>query len=658
MTASSRMRALLLCSTATALVLGAMPASAQDGDAPIVLDEISVAQSKRGVRTDTATAITVVEQEEMEDRQASTISELVDSVPGVTLLNSGTPVGAGINIRGFGANGTYGTDQKVLIMIDGATVGSEELYRVGTQLYTDPELYKQVEVIRGIAGTFEYGSGVIGGMLQLDTKDASDFTGGEVGFKARQTLQYGSNGDEMVSSSILAWQPTKNVEFLGNYTWRQMDVQEDGAGNDIGTEGYELPSWMVKGKVTFGDGDNQTLTLSYTDTQTDEKDVPYDSFGITSGYFGNVDRQTHSKTAALKYTYDSLDTDLINLTAILSYADQEIESEGVSGQTGALANIVNADNQYETTKLTVKNEALFNTGLLSHSLRTGIELIHKKRLEASSAPGGTDKRFAVFAVDDIDFGNGLRLTPALRYETQEVGGDLYDTYTNDALMGGLTARYAFGNGWAVFGSAAYTESLPILDDLGTVAYMTQPEKARSYELGFSYDRDGLFTGGDALRLKVNAYHTEIWDITSYSGVTDATMQGVELEAGYSLASGYYMDVNANLVHGEDATPGASDDYWDGTPADELRVSFGKRWGEMLDVSWEVVADAEMDRSSSPSDGFVVHNFRTTYRPQEGVLRGTEMRFGVENVFDTEYTPHLSTRPAAGRTFKVTLAKTF
>jgi hemoglobin/transferrin/lactoferrin receptor protein len=54
----------------------------------------------------------------------------------------------------------------------------------------------------------------------------------------------------------------------------------------------------------------------------------------------------------------------------------------------------------------------------------------------------------------------------------------------------------------------------------------------------------------------------------------------------------------------------------------------------------------------------VHNLRATYVPQQGVLEGTEIRLGIENVLDTQYQPYLSTRSAAGRNFKLTLAKTF
>lgn len=64
---------------------------AQDNQ-PVVLDTIMI-DSEREVRADTATALTEIDQEEIYDRQAGTIAELIDSVPGVTLINGSTSFG-------------------------------------------------------------------------------------------------------------------------------------------------------------------------------------------------------------------------------------------------------------------------------------------------------------------------------------------------------------------------------------------------------------------------------------------------------------------------------------------------------------------------------------------------------------------------------------
>ncbi|NIZ11340.1 TonB-dependent receptor plug domain-containing protein [Pseudooceanicola sp. HF7] len=649
MASPARLRRLLLGSVALAIPHTAFAQSQETTLAPILIE------SDREVQTQTAVPVTVIDQEEIDARQATTTAELLDSVPGVTLVNGTTPGGSAINIRGMGAqSGTYGSDQTVQILVDGASTGAEELYRIGTQLYTDPALYKQAEVIRGSVGTFEYGSGVIGGMVRFETKDASDFTGGENGFAGRQYLGFNSNGNGFVSSSSLAWQPNEAFELLFNYTWRTQDEYKDGNGETVENTNFTTPSYLAKGKLYFGEDQQHSLSLSYADTQSSEKDVPYDQFGTTN--IGNVDRDIHSRTAVLSYKFDSLDNDLVNVDVTLSRAQQKIDQQSSTGNPMAL---LNADQDYVTTKLTAKNTMEFMTGGVDHNLRAGVEYMLRDRLDASSAPGGDDKRYAIFLVDDMRLG-GFTFSPALRYEDQNIDGTEYGygTYHNDALMGGASLRYQWASGFAVFGSWSYTEGLPILDDLTNAAYMTLSQKAKTWELGLSYGSRDVFAAGDRLALKVNAYHTDIWDVTAYSRVTDVTTEGVEIEGSYSAASGHYVDLNASFAKGYNRTPGAANDFWEQQPANQVRLGLGQRMDNGLDVKWESVWNAEMDRSTNPTPGTLLHNVSVGYAPRSGVLEGVETRFSVENLMDEFYEPHLATRPAPGRTFKVSLAKSF
>ena len=669
-------------STALCLMLPAALATAQEAD-DTFLGTIVLGEGKREVQTDTATPVTEIDQEEIDDRQAGTIAELIDSVPGVNLVNGSTPQGSGINIRGFGANSTFGTDQKVAVIVDGANVGAEEIYRIGTQLFTDPELYRSVSVIRGTVGSFEFGSGVVGGVVRLETKDASDFTGGELGVRLRLLVQYNSNGDGLVSATTLAWQPLLNVELLASFTWRDQDVQEDGDGRAIGNSAFTLPSGLLKAKYSFGDDLQHAFTGSYSETRTSETDVPYDTFLTSDATFGNVDRDVRSRTATFRYTFNPVDNDLVNLDVTLSYADQKINQEYVPGSSSCEGgppfpcgfpfppggfSVVNADHRFETTKLAVKNTAFFQTGIIFHDLRAGLEFIRRERLDAASAPGGVDNRIAAFVVDDMQIGDAWTVSPAIRYEHSRIEGSTAPnngTFITDALMGGISIRYAFANGIALFTSAAYTESLPIIDDLGSAALVTTPEKARTFEVGASYDTTDVFSDGDSLALKVNAYTTRLWDITSYTIPGSTTIrpnfvetEGVEFEASYAMSSGFYVDLNANLARGDEGQPSGAVLDWRGTPADGLQLTVGQKFGEMLDLSWEVVAERRKTTNGVDTPGFGISNLRATYIPQTGAFRDTEIRLGVENIFDKSFTPHLSTRPAPGRNIKLSLAKTF
>lgn len=676
---------LLGAASTLALAVAYTPVNAQEFEEAVedggYLGEIQLGTSKREVQTDTATAVTEINQEEIEDRQAATIAELVDSVPGVTLVNGSTPQSSGISIRGFGADATYGTNPRVLITIDGATTGGEEIYRIGNQLFTDPSLYKSVSVIRGTVGSFEFGSGVVGGIVQLETKDASDFTGGEIGTRFRQTIEAQSNGSGWASSSILAMQPTEDAEFILNYTVRDNDTYEDGQGNEVSGTDFRDYSLLAKGRLTFGDNKEHAVTAWYNATHSNDKDVPYDILGASGGggfYFGNVDRIVDSRTAGLRYEYDQAGNDLIHFQATLTYAEQDIDSTyipgscaGFPGCDAAVSDLLNADHNYKTTKLTLKNTSYFDTGMASHDLRYGIEFINRERLDADSAPGGTDRRWAFFAVDDIRIGQSLTLTPALRYESQKVKGtdtvspgdtDPYNgEFDNDALMGGLSARYEFQSGFAVFASAAYTEVFPIIDRLDKPSSVWVPENGTTYEAGFSYRNNDLFSAGDSLAFKVSYYDTNLRDVRAAGNIlTEVDVNGVELEASYAMENGFYADLNGTVADGDQSFPSGAVSEWIYAPVASASLTVGKRINEAVDLSWELVAAEGTDavNGSGPIGGYGVNNLRATFRPQEGVLAGTEIRVGVENIFDKQYQTQLSTRASAGRNLKLTLAKTF
>ncbi|SDY78888.1 TonB-dependent receptor domain-containing protein [Citreimonas salinaria] len=676
---------LLRGTTALVCLSLAVPAAAQDTGDPGFLGTLIFTAGKRDLTFGTALARTVVDEEEIQDRQASTVAQLIDSVPGVTLVNGTTPQGSGINIRGFGANTTFGTDQKIAVQIDGASVGSEELYRIGTQLFTDPLLYREVEVLRGTIGSFAYGSGIVGGVVKLETRDASDFTGGVPGFGGAQTLEYSSNGDGWVSSTNLAWMPTESAEFLLNYSLRDQDDLTAGDGETIGNSAFRTPSYLAKGTFTFGENDDHSLSVSHSRTVADDKDVPYDQFATDGGTFGNVDRLTDTAQTVLEYRYDPA-SDLIDLRANLSYADQVIEYDYIPGSSPLegtpgfprLVGTVNADQRYETTKLTVSNLALFDTGAVSHDMLAGAEAQHRVRADNTDAgaPGGTNDRFALFLIDEMTM-NAVTLTPALRYESSRIESEndlpgVSDEYAKDALMGGLALAYDFGNGLSVFGSAAYTEGLPIVDDLGTSATaqdrIDTSEKSRTLELGAEYTGIDVFTQGDTFSVRGNAYETALWDITSYtvSGSTTTTLErvesrGLELEASYGMDSGVYVDLAGHLGEGTEFNPDGSDAVWRNSPADRVQMTLGRKWEDALDLSWEMVHAADrFDAMGEDLADVTVHNLRSTWSPAKGLLDDTEIRFGIENALDADYVGHLSSpsRKAPGRTFKVSLTATF
>jgi hemoglobin/transferrin/lactoferrin receptor protein len=217
--------------------------------------------------------------------------------------------------------------------------------------------------------------------------------------------------------------------------------------------------------------------------------------------------------------------------------------------------------------------------------------------------------------------------------------------------------------FAVFGSAAYNENLPILDDLRSTTNREKSEKATTFELGASYDGTDVVMEGDHLQAKLTAFRTEIWDGTSYSGIDETDLEGVELELNYA-SDLFYADFAAARTRGNINGTAAPFNY---TPADTVQLTLGKKFlDEQLDVAVEAKHAFAHRRTSSvtgatsPSDEWTTYALSVGYKPDNGALEGTELRLGIENLFDETYRPFLTSpnRNAKGRNIKFTLVKTF
>lgn len=136
-----------------------------------LLDRVVIGAGVEKVAIDTPQAVTVLDQEAIEAEQPMTIGEIFRQVPGVTIVGSDRVAGQSFNIRGIGDLGSA-DESKIIVSVDGA-VKFYEQYRMGS-FFSDPELYKRVEVLRGPASSTLYGSGAIGGVVNFTTKDASD----------------------------------------------------------------------------------------------------------------------------------------------------------------------------------------------------------------------------------------------------------------------------------------------------------------------------------------------------------------------------------------------------------------------------------------------------------------------------------------------------
>lgn len=138
------------------------------------LDTIII-RTDRGSRTvlELPANVTVIDGDEIEDRQVSDIQQLVRTVPGVTVdrhTSAADPFStfSGFTIRGVGGN-------RVAIQVDGSRMAERIID--GVRDYVDLNFTKQAEIVRGPASVL-WGADALGGLVAFETLDPEDLLEG------------------------------------------------------------------------------------------------------------------------------------------------------------------------------------------------------------------------------------------------------------------------------------------------------------------------------------------------------------------------------------------------------------------------------------------------------------------------------------------------
>lgn len=668
-------RTLLLTTAASFLGMAAV-AHAQDDSEQITLDTVHLTVE------DTVTASpapqTHVDAEGIARSQGSSVAQVLRTVPGVTGSNGDNLLVSTPAIRGFGAGKHMANDPNVLVTVDGVTGDGGRIYQNASGMVADPALLKSIDVFKGPLASLQYGSGIAGGTIAVRTIDASDLTGGKPGYRFRQLLGANSNGSGWTTSSTLAWQPDENIEFLANYSRSRLDRQEDGDGNEIDLDGYNLPSHLLKARYSFGDAGEHRLSFSHARSSSAERDVPYGQMTGTS-VFGNVNRDRTGTVTALGWEWNPADNPLLGLELQLSRSSQDTEITFLPGSP--YAGMFGGKHNLETDSVVLKNTARFQTGAVGHTVVAGLSHIKQSRdMVTMLNPAGTIRRTGVFVIDDMDFGGGLNVTGGLRIERQKIDGQIYagpfgpadaGPYTTTARSGGLGVSQEFGPGFTAFGSFAYGEGLATLDVLasrtiiGDIPFADRTEKSRNWEGGLKWANAQL---GDGLAgaFTLTAYQTELWDVNtgvSRGGeISRLKMRGIEAEGQLRLESGPYARAGLSITDNDEAAISmAGVESWQDfgySPADNGFLTLGMAWANGLDVSGTLRGAASITINGTEDPGYGVTDLKVSYSPSEGMLGGLTVDFGVDNVFDKTYRTNTSYFNESGRNFKLTLAKTF
>ena len=187
---------------------------------------------------DQAKNVTVITKSDIEEQGYKTLEEVLKNAPGVTFVNSGS--GPSIDIRGQGDKAV----SKVKVLVDGVAMNVLDTSHGTTPINTVAvSNIERIEIIPG-GGAVLYGSGTVGGVVNIITKKPTE-TGGVV------SAQYGSF-DDMNGGINAGFKVSDKLYFNFDFTGRDANGYRD---KD------EMRSDYWAGSLRYDITGNQSLTF-------------------------------------------------------------------------------------------------------------------------------------------------------------------------------------------------------------------------------------------------------------------------------------------------------------------------------------------------------------------------------------------------------------
>jgi hemoglobin/transferrin/lactoferrin receptor protein len=243
-----------------------------DADATRLAPVVVVGTRHPRTITDVASTVSLISEEEIQQRQIIDLTDLVREEPGVSVDAGDSRFGAGgFRIRGIGGN-------RVLTLIDQIPIADRFFvgsYADSGRDYLDTGMISRVEILRGPASVL-YGSQALGGVVSMHTLSPADllrYDNSHNTSKNAQRLLSGYRGDRDARfvAGQSAWGSDRNG-FLIAVGARRQNEREPGRIPDnskLDRSDRDHYSALLKQQNRFGDSSTVTMTLDVDEVRQD-----------------------------------------------------------------------------------------------------------------------------------------------------------------------------------------------------------------------------------------------------------------------------------------------------------------------------------------------------------------------------------------------------
>ena len=455
---------------------------------------------------------------------ANDISEFVRTMPGVNLTGNTATGQRGnkrqIDLRGMGPENT-------LILIDGKPVNSRQSERIsmrgerntrGDSNWVPVEEIESITVLRGPAAT-RYGSGAMGGVVNIVTKKVSKEFKGQVNLYANQPQDSKEGATRRIGFNLSGpiIQDTLGFRIYGNLNKTDADAADinAGHGNDsaAGVEGVRNKD--IAGRLQWKISPAQTLILdsSYSrqgniyngDTQNSNPPVR-DKVALYNGLVNSKAETARLYRSAFSLTHDGA-WEWGDTKNVISY-ERTINShlpEGLAGgPEGSYTGLDFVQSRLKNLRFSSEANIPFKLGV-DNVLTVGAEFTDSKlddpasNTQGFSDQGKTDafngisatrggkasqRNWAAYVEDNISLTDKTHLIPAIRFDHNSDSGSNWSP--------ALNFSHQIGENWLVKGGVARAYKAPnlyqtnpdfILYTRGQGCPLNAPNSVRCYYMG-------------------------------------------------------------------------------------------------------------------------------------------------------------------------------
>jgi len=583
-----------------------LPAFAQDEDGSEGPDEIVVTASRRPQNIgDIGASISVLSADELERQQFSFVVDALQTMPGVSISQSGSIGGqAAVSIRGAATAQT-------VILIDGVQMNDVSSPAGGFNFGTlDPAGIERIEVLRGPQAVL-YGSDAIGGVVNIITK-----TGGEPGGSA--FLEYGAYNTVRGGATF-----SGGSEAFG-FNLSASGIKSDGLSKadeaDGNTEADAYEGFTLRGRITaqLSHSVEAEFFGSYNDSDTE-----VDGFSFNPVTFGFDLGDTEDRSLSEDYLIggrlhaDTFGGKLMN-TLSVEYSAINRESISSFGTTPGNGERFNLD--YLGVYTIDEN----------WSVSAGAQHENVKAESASAENFSTDSVFGVVAYsrDGLNFSAGLRM-------------DDHDTFgsTENAQ---LRASYNTESGTRIFANWGEGFKAPSVFQLTFVCGFCsspqdiprtdlRPETSEAWEAGLEQS----FAEGRGT-LRATYFDQKITDLIDfaftegYSNIAAARLKGLELSFDFAFTDAFSFVSNYTYTSAKDRS---TDERLIRRPENQFFAGFDWQMSDKLSSNISVThTGGAPDSGNQFIDSWTRVDLRAAYRVNENI----ELYGRVDNLFDENY----------------------